>query len=129
MTEFTDHSVFRGVVSRLLNVTYEIEGRAVVVHAAGEVDLSIAPLLADQLRTAETAAIAPAPVVLNLGDVTFFGSPGLSVLVEHHYLCAALGTPLRVVAGHRPVTRPLAITGLDQMITTVPTMRHALDAE
>ncbi len=65
----------------LLNsVPGEPELRAVTVRISGEVDIPEA----DQLRDAIVASASDSTtiVVLDLGDVTFLGSSGLSALVE-----------------------------------------------
>jgi anti-anti-sigma factor len=58
-------------------------------------------------------------VLLDLTGVTFFGSAGLSMLLDHQERCAELGTQLRVVGG-RVVTRVVAVTGLAQALPVVP---------
>jgi anti-anti-sigma factor len=56
-------------------------GDEVVLHLAGELDLS----LKEQLRTAvEAARVDDRPLVLDLTDVTFLDSSGLAVLLEAH---------------------------------------------
>lgn len=94
-----------------------VENLSVVVTACGELDLNTAPVLNTQLELAEAIVVPPAPVVLDLTAISFLGSTGLSILVEHHERCVALGSSLRIVPGGRAVTRPLAMTGLDQILT------------
>lgn len=60
-----------------------------------------------------------APVVLDLVGVTFFGSAGLSVLLDHNERCAELGTRLQVI-GSRTVNRVVVATGLADMLAVVP---------
>jgi anti-sigma B factor antagonist len=97
-----------------------VENHSVVVCAVGEVDLLTAPRLSTQLDLAEAIVVPPAPVVLDLTGLTFLGSAGLSVLMAHHKRCAQLGSSLAVVPGGHAVTRPLAVTGLDQVLTIIP---------
>ncbi|MFC0437691.1 STAS domain-containing protein [Kutzneria buriramensis] len=66
------------------------------------------------------------PVVLDLTGVTFLASMGLSLLAEHHDQCAEFGSRLVVVATERVVLRPIQITGLDGLVTIVPTVQAAL---
>ncbi|MEV6604035.1 STAS domain-containing protein [Kutzneria sp. NPDC051319] len=96
----------------------------VVVRLTGEVDLTTAEHAADRLRAAEAAAAAdpPAVVVLDLSRVTFLGSVGLAMMVEHDQLCAAVGSRLCVVVGdNRSVWRPIQVARLDTVLTIVST--------
>lgn len=101
-----------------------VENHSVVVTAGGELDLNTAPVLDTQLVLAEAIVVPPAPVVLDLTAISFLGSTGLSILVEHHERCVALGSALRIVPGGRAVTRPLAMTGLDQVLTIAVQEAH-----
>jgi anti-sigma B factor antagonist len=75
---------------------------------------------------AQAVAVPPGPVVLDLTDVSFLPSTGLALLVTHHDRCADHGSPLRVVAAHRQVLRPIRITGLDQKLVIASTVDDAL---
>jgi anti-anti-sigma factor len=104
-------------------VDRRVDNHAVIVRAVGEIDLATAPLLSAQLRLAEAVVVSPAPVVLDLTGVTFIGSAGLSVLLDHRERCAELGARLQVV-GTRVVTRVVAVAGLAQTIPVVPAPRN-----
>lgn len=102
---------------------------AVVVRLVGEVDLVTAEHAADQLRAAEAVAVADghAVVVLDLTQVTFLGSVGLALLVEHNQLCGELGSRLCVVVGdNRAVWLPIRTAALDQVVTVVSSPVAAL---
>jgi anti-sigma B factor antagonist len=109
-----------------LVVEREVIGHAVVVRAHGEIDMSNVCLLDEQLQAAHAVVVPPAPVVLDLTDVSFLPSTGLALLVTHHERCAEHGSPLRVVAAHRQVLRPMEITGLDQLLVIAATVQDAL---
>jgi anti-anti-sigma factor len=109
-----------------LSIDRTVDEHAAIVRAVGEVDLTNAPLLSEQLRLAEEAVTPPAPVILDLTGLTFLGSAGLAVLVVHHERCAERGTSLRVVGG-RLVRRVLEIAGLDRMFPLVPGPRKTDD--
>lgn len=109
-----------------LVVEREVIGHAVVVRAHGEVDMSNAVLLDEQLQAAQAIVVPPAPVVLDLTDLSFLPSTGLALLITHHERCAAHGSPLRVVATDRRVLRPIQITELDQLLVIVATVQDAL---
>jgi anti-anti-sigma factor len=106
----------------ILWIDRTVDNHAVVVRAVGEVDLVSAPSLSTQLRLAEAVVVPPAPVILDLSGVTFIGSAGLSVLLDHRDRCAELGTRLQVVGG-RLVTRVLAVSGLAQALPVIPAPR------
>lgn len=97
----------------LVRVQHRAIGPGVVVHVAGEVDLVTAPRLVDELTTARAQASPPGPVVIDLTDVTFIASVGLSILIAHHRLCRQEDLELRVVAGNRMVARTINRIGLD----------------
>lgn len=114
------------VSSDLLWVDRRVDDHAVIVRAVGEVDLVSAPLLNVQLQLAEAVVVPPAPLTLDLIGVTFIGSAGLSVLLDHRERCAELGTQLRVVGG-RVITRVLAVAGLAQTLPVIPAPRDTMD--
>ncbi|AHH97984.1 STAS domain-containing protein [Kutzneria viridogrisea] len=94
-----------------------------VLTVSGEVDMLTAPLLRtrvlDQLATTSV-------VVLDLSTVSFFGSAGLAVLVEARRAATAHRSDLRLVAGNRIVTRPMAISGIDQAFRVHSDLDEAL---
>jgi anti-sigma B factor antagonist len=99
---------------------------AVVVRASGEVDMVTAPELESSMRDACARAAAGCVIVLDLGDVRFLGAAGLGVLVRVREHCHRHGHPFRVVATHRAVLRPIAITGVDREIEVVSSVAEAL---
>src|ERR1044071_960540 len=88
-----------------LTVRREQRENALVVHVAGEVDVVTAPTLRDRLVGVEQEVRPSVPLVLDLADVSFLASAGLSLLVELNQRCAAAGAALRVAAGNRTVMR------------------------
>jgi len=85
-----------------------------VVRIGGEIDMLTAPRLRDAL--APVVAVSGGDVVLDLDRVTFLGSNGLGVLVELAQQAEAAGTKFRLVCANRTVSRPLTLTGLDQVL-------------
>jgi anti-sigma B factor antagonist len=104
-------------------------GDVAVLAVAGEVDnaeaAAVGSALQELLRSPRTAL-----VVLDLSEVTFFGSRGLAVVVDGARAARSAGTELRGVTGpdNRRVLRPLDITGVDQAIPWFPTADGALEA-
>lgn len=109
-----------------LRVYQRLEGLAVVLRTTGEIDLSTAPVLADEFETAMASATAPAPVVADLSDVTFLSSAGLAVLLDARARCTTAGTPLRLVATGRPVLRSLEVAGMLELLPVYPTVAAAV---
>lgn len=112
-----------------LEIGTELFGRSAVVHAVGEVDMSNAPELRDVVLAACETVHEPAPVVVDLTGVDFFGSSGISVLVEVQQRCQAQRTPLRVVASSRAVLRTLRIAGMNEVLDIRTSLATATRAQ
>lgn len=101
-----------------------IDGVAVVA-ATGEIDLAnvlefreaLRPIVADPALTL---------LVCDLSRVTFVSCAGLSALLDVKAVLAARGARLRVVAGGPAVLRPLAVTGLLDLLPVSPDLATAL---
>jgi anti-sigma B factor antagonist len=91
-----------------------------LVRIGGEVDMLTAPQLREAIAPA--VAVSGADVVVDLDGVTFLGSNGLGVLVELHQQAEAAGAHLRLVCTNRMVSRPLILTGLDQVLEYYETL-------
>lgn len=68
----------------------------------------------------------PAVLVLDLTGLKFLGSAGLALLVRCDLLCQDRGNQLRIVAANGAVLRPITLTGLDKVLTTVPSLAEAV---
>ena len=89
-------------------------GDAVVVAVAGELDLFTAPVLRDEVRDAIKKD--GARLVLDLQQLSFMDSSGLSVLIEAWRLATGEGGGVSLAAPQAPVARILRTTGLDRRI-------------
>ena len=108
----------------LLRVTAHHSGGAVVLAVAGEVDLLTAPVLGDGVTTA--LADAPDLLVIDLSEVSFLASIGITVLLEARREAGA-GTRVRVVAPDGGVVnRTLQLTGLHEALAVAGTRDDAL---
>jgi len=108
----------------LLRVTVHHPGDAVLLAVSGEVDLLSAPVLAGEI----TAALAetPALLVIDLSEVSFLASIGMTVLLKARREAGAT-TEIRVVAAeHSVVERTLRLTGLHEALAVVATRADAL---
>lgn len=111
----------------MLRVTVaHAEGVGAVVHAEGEIDALTAPELEQALRDALSSA--PHAVVLDLSQIGFLGTAGLTVLIETGRLAESHGTDFRLVTGPRCVERALDITGLRHTFACYPSVEDALRA-
>ncbi|MFG1619448.1 anti-sigma factor antagonist [Nonomuraea wenchangensis] len=89
-------------------------GDAVVVAVEGELDLFTAPFLRDEVRDAIKQDSAK--LVLDLQQLSFMDSSGLSVLIEAWRLATGEGGAVSLAAPQAPVARILRTTGLDRRI-------------
>lgn len=112
----------------LLAVGHESGDDAVIVRAKGEVDTSSVEELAAHLTAAlRLAHTHPSQlVVVDLRELTFFGSAGLNAIVTCHLSGADEGTAVRLVADHAPVLQPLQVTEVDRILDIYPTLSAAL---
>ncbi|MDQ7803063.1 STAS domain-containing protein [Amycolatopsis sp. A133] len=96
---------------------------AVVVAAAGDLDLGTAPVLRTRARAALTGR--PGALIVDLGAITFCGSAGLQVIAELVTATAAAELPFAVVTDRHAVLRSLQITRLDATVALHPTVDGA----
>ena len=96
---------------------------AVVVPAVDRLDEDALAAIPAHLAT------GPSAIVLDLTDVSFLDSAGLSLLVREHSRCRDHGVPLRVVAATDVVMRPIELTGLDRLLEIHTTVGSATPAE
>jgi len=96
---------------------------AVTVALSGEFDMAAVPHVRTLLLGLESDD--PREIVVDLSELGFIDSSGLSVLIDAHERC--LGARAFVaLSGTGPTQRVLAMTGVDQLLT-VATSRDALD--
>ncbi|MEU4521519.1 STAS domain-containing protein [Amycolatopsis sp. NPDC024027] len=108
----------------LLRVTAHHSGGAVVLAVAGEIDLLSAPVLGDGVTTA--LADAPELLVIDLSEVSFLASIGITALLEARRE-AGPRTRVRVVAPEGGVVnRTLRLTGLHEALAVATTRDDAL---
>jgi anti-sigma B factor antagonist len=108
-----------------LRIERTASGPTVVYRVSGEIDTLTAPHL-DQAVESVYTDDGVTQVVLDLTDVPFLSSAGLSVLADHHRRCGERGIRLSVVATHRTPLRALQITALDRLIPIYPSTAEAL---
>jgi anti-sigma B factor antagonist len=100
-----------------------IEEDVKMLPLSGELD--VGTQAATSARIAEALDEAPRFLVLDLRDVDFLGSAGLSVLIETQRAAAARGTAVCLVATRRATMLPLELTGLTTMFPVFATPEEA----
>ncbi|WP_290060289.1 STAS domain-containing protein [Amycolatopsis solani] len=109
--------------SPLLAVRVRSVPEAVVVEAAGELDLASAPVL--RARAGAALEERPEALVVDLGGIGFCGSAGLQVIAELVAAATAADVPFALVTDRRAVLRALRITKLDTTFALYPTLSGA----
>jgi anti-anti-sigma factor len=116
-------------VVELLVVDSEVQPGAVVVRASGEIDSSTAGELRSQLVSAleQAGAHDSRLLIVDLNDVTYFGSAGLNAVLDVHEQGLRAGTSVRLVADNGLVVRPIEVTNLDSRLDLYATFPDALE--
>jgi anti-anti-sigma factor len=98
-------------------VTIEQRGGAVHLLLSGELDISTAQPLEDDLRRVE--AERPELLVLDLQQLSFMDSTGLRLLITADSRAREEGRKLVIVQGNEMVQRVMRLTRLDERLTIV----------
>jgi anti-sigma B factor antagonist len=96
-----------------------------VVAVSGEVDLSTVPTL--EAAIADALSPKPKALVVDLSGVDFLASAGLQTLVATQERISEDGG-FAVVADGPATSRPIQLTGLDQILSLYPTKAEAMAA-
>lgn len=107
----------------MASVSVEDFGTVVVVHVIGEIDANTGKVVGDPLFSCLDRASRA--VVIDLTNVEFLGSTGLSILVRAHRKARSRAIALRIVAATHAALRALQVSGLD---TYLPLSRSVPDA-
>jgi anti-sigma B factor antagonist len=98
----------------LLDLTTEPRRNGVHIALSGELDISTAPRVEEELRRVEQDA--PAVIVLDLRALEFMDSTGLRVIVSADGRARDEGRSLRLVRGPEAVQRIFRVTRLDERL-------------
>jgi anti-sigma B factor antagonist len=96
-----------------------------VVTVGGEIDMFIAPTL--EAAIAEGFAADAKALIIDLSAVEFIASAGLQILAATHEKISK-SAHFAVVATYPATTRPIQLTGLDEILDVYPTLDDALTA-
>jgi len=92
--------------------------RAAVIAVTGELDLASSPALEEELdRVAATEDLEL--VVIDLRELEFMDSTGLSVLIRAHQRAEEQGRRFGLVKGSQQVERLFSLTGVAERLTLV----------
>lgn len=101
-------------------------GASTALSVSGNVDMAAAPPLADAIGA--ILRQKPPVFVVNLTDVNFLATAGMSVLMEALRKSQEIGIALRVVADGHITARPMQLLGIDVLLDLYPTLEAALKA-
>jgi anti-sigma B factor antagonist len=110
-----DPAYFR---AELLETETQRVGTHALVALAGELDLSTVGLLYEQF--AALAADGVCHVSLNMAEVTFMDSTGLSILVSEHKRSESMNGELIIFSPSAELRRLFQLTGLDSYLNIRP---------
>jgi anti-sigma B factor antagonist len=97
---------------------------ATVIAVSGELDLASSPALQEELdRVAADSAL----LIIDLRELDFMDSTGLSVLVRAHQRAEEQGRRLAMVKGPQQVQRLLSLTGVSDRLRVADTPEELLD--
>jgi anti-sigma B factor antagonist len=88
-----------------------------VLSISGELDLASSPALEEELD--RVAALDKPLVIVDLRELEFMDSTGLSVLVKAHQRAEEQGRRFGLVNGSQQVQRLLTLTGVADRLTVV----------
>jgi anti-anti-sigma factor len=96
-----------------------------VIKVDGDIDLATVPALEAAIDEALTTK--PTGLVIDLSEVGFLASAGLQTLVATHHNVGE-SAQFAVVANSAATSRPIQLTGLDQIFALYSTLDDALSA-
>lgn len=100
-------------------------GEAALIAVSGELDLASGPALESELD--KVSAPATTLVVVDLRELEFMDSTGLSIIVRAHQRLAQDGCELGLVRGSPQVQRLLDLTGVAERLRLVTAPEELLN--
>jgi anti-sigma B factor antagonist len=114
-------------VENQLRVEVQNYGDAAVLAVRGELDLASSPRLEAELE--RVSGSEPSLVIVDLRELEFMDSTGLSVLVKAHQRAEDAGSRFGLVNGPPQVQRLLNLTGIGDRMTVVGTPEELLGGD
>jgi anti-sigma B factor antagonist len=93
------------------------QDQATVIAVSGELDLASSPALQEELDRVSSSDSQL--LIIDLRELDFMDSTGLSVLVRAHQRAEEQGRRLAMVKGPQQVQRLLSLTGVADRLTVV----------
>jgi len=107
-----------------LTVSSRSEGRAVIITAVGDVDLTASPILRQELKKVQAGK--PFRLVVDLGGVGYMDSSGLATLVEAMQQARKTSSVVILCALTDRVRSIFEIARLDSVFTITSNLEEAL---
>jgi len=101
-------------------------GQVAVATLPAEIDVVNGDQVREDLLTVLNRG--PVTLIVDMTGTTFCDSAGVNALVRAHKRADACGARMRLVVSAPTVRRVLAVTGVDRLIGTCPSVAAALDA-
>ena len=99
-------------------------GRLAVVAMPGEIDVANAGPILDKLQSVLDRE--PVTMIVDMTATTFCDSAGMNAVLRAYKRASAEGIELRLVTPAPAVRRVFAVTGLDRLIDTYPSLAASL---
>jgi anti-anti-sigma factor len=104
-------------------VDVRAEREATVIAVSGELDLASSPMLEERI---DQAFASPSSLlIIDLREVEFMDSTGLSVLIRAHQTAEDADRKLYLVKGPPQVQRLLSLTGVGERLSVLETPEDA----
>jgi anti-sigma B factor antagonist len=111
-------------VQNQFRVDVRNDAGATVIVVGGELDLASSPTLQQEIENVlQSDAEA---VILDLRELEFMDSTGLSVLIKAHHAAEESQRALYLVRGPAQVHRLLTLTGVEERLTVLDTPEDVL---
>jgi anti-sigma B factor antagonist len=98
--------------------------RIVILSVREAVDILSAPELTEAI--CDALIKEPAGLIIDLTDVNFLASVGMSILIAAQEAADALSLRFGVVAQGAATSRPITLLGIDAVLTLYPTLGDGL---
>jgi anti-sigma B factor antagonist len=111
-------------VQNHVRVEVHSDDRATVIAVSGELDLASSPVLERELERVNVSDTEL--VILDLRELEFMDSTGLSVVVKANQHAQDAGKRFGLVKGGRQVQRLLSLTRIDDRLTVADRLEELL---
>ena len=100
------------------------ESGITLINLDGEIDVSHAPRLRETLTQLIESDCQK--LLINLTDVVYLDSAGLSVLIATHRRAQGAGVVVGLIGPQQPIRQVFNITGVDKVIPIFPTKAEGI---